>query len=333
MNAIKWQGELRANLRALMSDHGFKHRHLAEILGLPVSHTSNRLNAQWFSRSEVETLASHFEMSVDELMGNSSFKDEAAQHNARLKAEAREARYRAAQERIAAEQAERKAQEELRRFGARALCCECGALRRVDIRQCGKLEAGKTTALGSTAAVGRLVGTGHCETCQMDTRHAVLADTVADRDMLERSMYKPSPQQEAATKRDVLFARIAGLNVDIRYRSLGRRKHRTKHGVPIVGVEYDASKSQWRVEINPDVPASLQLLKLDEVWNMIAADDADWWDDMDRENGAWTYASTDEWASVADDLVEEITRAMGPQRGLMALDARQATDKAERRDA
>jgi predicted XRE-type DNA-binding protein len=316
------QNELRANLRTIMADRGLKHRDLAEVLGIRTTHVSNRLSAQWFSRDEVQTLADHFDMSVDELMGGSFFKEDARRHNLERSAEIRREHYEKVRaEREAREQAEEAARH-IRARSSRALCCRCGALQMIDTTTCGHLKAGTLRAVGAPESKGRWVGRALCPHCGVETDHAVLRDNANNADELEANLRKPTAQQVATATRDSLVARLVGFNIDVRYRRFGRRKFHLKDGVPIISVGYDASKSQWRIEIQRDVPASIQLDQLQNVWEAISTDDKEWWtsDGVSPERGAWVFASDRQWAEVSDDLVDEITSRIGAERELLARD-------------
>jgi hypothetical protein len=325
MTPYRAQKTLRENIRTALADRGLKYRALAEVLDLPVAHVGNRMNAQWWHRHEVEAVAAFFDMGHDELLGDSLYKGDPEIRRRRM-AELDEAR-RERRERKAAQEAERKAAAEARRHSARALCCDCGSLNLVDTRDMTDAWLGGSAR---QALQGRWVGTHSCGQCGKETRHAVLKDA-ATADGLEDVLRKKTAEQEAREKVTALVTRLVGFNIDVHYRSLGKRKYRMKNGTPIGGVEYDESKSQWRVELNHEVPAIAQLPVLEEMWRVISTDDQEWWSDIEggRTAGAWVFGAPGQvevWSAVADALVDEIGRALDVEHTKLILETRDAID-------
>lgn len=312
------QDELRTNIKTALADRGLRHRALAEVLNLPVTHVSNRLHSQWWSRDEVQAVADFLDMDFDELLGDSLFKGDP---EIRRRQQARRDAWRAEYE------AEREAAVEKRRRSSRALCCECGSLNLIDTRDLTDEWLGGSVR---QARKGRWVGTHACETCTKDTRHAVLKAHDENRDAFEEMLRAKTAEQEAREKVNALVARLIGFNIDVHYRIIGRRKYRMKKGIPIGAIEYDASKSQWRIEVNPDVPALAQLPVVEEMWRVISTDDKEWWSDIEggAEAGAWVFRGDNgsPWDNVADALIDEISRALDVEHTKLALDVRDEID-------
>lgn len=289
LSAREAQAKLRDRVRSLLAEQGMRHRDLAEVLGLAQTALSQRMTGnQWFSDSEIAATAAYLSVDVPDLMAGSYRRQDAHQGWVNREAE----RAKAA---------------DAKRRSPRALCCQCGTLRLIPIEKYRTLDGGSLRSLK-----GRYVGGFYCESCAVETPHAVLRDMSSSPDELEQMMTKPTPQQIAAVDRDRLMTRLTEFNVDVRYRRMASRKQRIKDGTPIVGFEFDASKSQWRIEINPDAPASIQLEMLTRAWEVISTDEEDYWNNGNlgtREEGAWTYAKDDWWASAATDLENEIARA------------------------
>jgi hypothetical protein len=317
MTSYRAQKTLRENIRTALADRGLKYRALAEVLDMPVAHVGNRMSAQWWHRHEVEALATFSDMGRDELLGDSLYKGDPEIRRRRI-AELDAAR----EQRVA----EKKAASEARRHSFRALCCDCGSLNLVDTRDMTDAWLGDNS---HEALKGRWVGTYACGQCGKETRHAVLKNTAA-RDDLEDVLRKKTAEQKAREKVTALVTRLVGFNIDVHYRSLGKRKYRMKNGTPVGSVEYDESKSQWRVELNHEVPAIAQLPVLEEIWRVISTDDQEWWSDIEggREAGAWVFdgPGVSSWPAVADALVEEIGRALDVEHTKLILEARDAID-------
>lgn len=288
------QAELRDHVRAALSEQGLRHRDLADVLGLAQAPMSQRMiGNQWFSESEVAATAAYLSKSLDDLMAGSYYRKDA--HQAWLNAEA-----------------ERTAKERAKRQSPRALCCECATLRIIPVAEYRDLDGGSLRSMK-----GRYVGSFYCEHCGTETKHAVLRDLSANPDELESMLAEPTAEQVAAKERDQLINRLVGFNVDVRYRRLGTRKYRIEHGVPIVGFEYDDSKSQWRIEVNPDAPPSIQVTKIKRAWEVISTDEDGYWNDGDlgsAEEGAWLLANDRAWESVASHLETEIVRATATEK-------------------
>lgn len=314
------QDELRTNIKTALADRGLRHRDLAEVLDLPVTHVSNRLHSQWWSRDEVQAVADFLDMDFDELLGDSLFKGDP---EIRRRQQARRDAWRAANE------AEREAEAERRKRSKRGLCCVCGALNLVDVDAMSDAYLNASTR---QALKGRWVGTHPCVQCGENTRHALLKDGTK-RDVFEEHLHKKTAEQEAREKVDALVTRLVGFNIDVHYRSIGRRKYRMKKGIPIGAVEYDASKSQWRVEINHQVPAIAQLPVLEEIWRAISTDDQEWWSDIEGgpEAGAWVFRGDagSPWDDVADALIDEISHALDVEHTKLVLDVRDEISEQE----
>ena len=297
---INGQAELRQNVRRAIKEAGFTQDKAARAAGIRYSHLIGCLGKNsWFTEAEIYAIAKVTKTAACELIGESIFPGDAREPDFDHRPNQPERRPRKG-----------KASTHGRGY-RRALCCGCGTLRRVSIESNDDLVAGASwTTIG-----GRYIGKYDCEVCGDSTTHAVLRN--GDPDELERSLDKPSPQQIAANDRDSLLTRLAGFNVDVRFRRMASRKHRIKNGAPIVGFWYDESKAQWCIEINPDAPASIQLNMLEHAWEVISTDEKDYWNNGelgDPSEGAWTYASDQQWDRAIDDLSEEILRATATEK-------------------
>lgn len=319
------QRTLRTNIRTVMADRGLKHRHLADLLDLPVPHVSNRLNAQWWSREEVDVLADHFDLSPDELIGDSLFRDdpEVERSKNRRRVERRQLNEKLRRERIERyreEEAAREAAEEKRRNSRGALCCGCGNLNPIDMRD---LVDSNLNGSAYEARAGRWVGTHWCAACESDTRHAILK--AGKKDLLEDHIYGQTSEQKAKAKLDSLVARLAGFWVDIHYRPIGSVKWRTRNGkVALVSFELDDSKGQWRIEINPQAPALAVLPLLERAWHVISTDDQDYWEGLGGlpTDGAWLFDGAGGWSAASAGLFEEIARHLDVEHTKLLLDVR-----------
>jgi hypothetical protein len=305
MNAHLGQRELRDNIRTIVKDRGLKYRAIAEVLDLPVTKVNNMFHGQWWSREQVEAVAEFLEIEADEIIGESIFQDQVAAINAKERAE-EDARHRAliasAREKMQEEAENERAE---RQDSQRALCCKCGALRLVRKGYGRNPVSDLSDPYINERGRGRTTVDLKCKHCNEITRHAVLRDGDAHADRAEHR--EPTAEQKARTDRDRLVERLTGFNIDVTYRALGRPKYRAQHGTPVVALEYDESKSQWRIELNPDVTPSVQLPVLQRAWDVVASDDQDFWEgDLSPETGCWMFPRASDWDGAIDGLIDEI---------------------------
>lgn len=297
------QAELRDTIRACAADREMPARVLATALDVKTEVVHALLGGyrQWWLEA-VEVMADLFEMSVDELVGDGTMPLPKAQIK----------RGRQAAPVPATKELPGK---------IRALCCTCGTMTRVkrsDVQRDEGDPAQRQRVLGETFAssyrhdlrlAGRAMYPTWCETCKTETAHALLRDHwKKDRDWIETHVQQPSVDDVARRDRDALVRRMEGFGVEFHWRPLADAKWREKHFTPVLGAEWDASKSVWRVEINPEYAPTFQLDCLEEAWEAIALNKTDWWP-TDAETGAWLAPRRRSTEVAIDGLIDEIHNA------------------------
>lgn len=290
------QAELRANIRQMAKDRGWKLADLAREAQVGYSPLTQGLGAnRWFTEDDVDDLADAFKVSSGELLGASVFKD-------------------AARGSIFDKPHPRHVGEDVGTGHGRALCCECGTFRRYTVAE--PVRGGKNVWDGSDDPLGRrMIVTLRCRTCEKDTTHAELRRG-EHRDHAEEVDRAPTREQESIAKRDALIARLAEFNVDVHLRP--RPEPRRSEGWA-TRYEYDESKSQWRIEVDPHLPARLQVDELQSAWRSIATGEhgkIDW----DPREGVLLMPSEGMWERAADDLIKDICRALPMERQRLRLD-------------
>lgn len=290
------QRELRGNIRTILTERGLKYRHLAEALEMPTPHVNNRMGAQWWARDEVQAVADFLEVSFDELLGNSLFKGDP---EIQRRQEARRAETRATRAAEAEEAAERL------KNSVPALCCECGAMRKVG-RNAG-------LALHDSGDIrGRMTKELRCEPCGTMTTHALLR-TGEFADHAEALMRRPTKEQTARRDLDKLIGHLRAFGVEVAEWTMSQRRtaYWTRSGgASALRVEFDESKSQWRFDLHPGVPALTLLPMLRRIWKCVALDgvDSEEWEDYDIRTGI-SYSPTDSnYARSIDELLEDVMR-------------------------
>lgn len=295
------QRDLCGNIRALLADRGLAHRHLAEVLGLPTAHVSNRMNAQWWSRDEVQVVADFLEVPFDELLGESLFKDDPRLEERRRerRAESRRVNAELRAERIAKQQGEAQRDCDV----TSALCCECGAMRKVSSRLSG------LTLDDAGDVRGRMTKDLRCGRCGTTTTHALLR-TGQFADAAEFAMYRPTREQNARRDLDKLIGRLRGFGVEVAEWDVNKRRTERwiRQGADCLRVEFDASKAQWRFDLHPGVPALTLLPVLQRIWKCVALDgiDSEEWEDYDITRGISYAPTASNYERSIDELLADL---------------------------
>lgn len=281
------QADLRQNIRQMAADRAWTFARIARATGIRYQHLNQALNAKrWFLPDEVSSIAAEFEISEDELLGNSLYKDDAPG------SDFDKPTYREKQANVGT-------------GNGRALCCDCGTLRRfgdADVDPTGP----RIYDLDEDMAGRRLVVTLPCRICDRSTVHAELRSG-ASRDIAEEVTAAPTREQEAIARRDALIQRLAGFGVDVHFRSRRREEERAEGYTTCYS--FDESKDRWRIEIDPNTPGRVQSVGLLAAWQAIA---------MDKHEGVtWdprkgvVSATTDRiWEAATEDLVADIQRSL-----------------------
>lgn len=307
------QAQLRENLRAAIKQAGRTQSSVAAAAGVKYTHLAGGLNGNnWMTRDAVAALARELEVSVDELMGTSIFKDQTDRFAEFDDTKQRLAR-RAAE--VAAEQKARCG--EIAAGKTRALCCTCGSLRTIPTKGIYAMDSeGESWGFSDRRGGGRYLRTMKCFTCGEQTRHAILrADD--NRDVAEQWDQAPTLLSLARAELAAELERLAGFNVEVTFRQQ-RRKNRTKGFA--VAYDYDEAKSQWRIEIDPNLPPRAQVRLLKSTWDKIARNefDVDW----DPRDGVIVAPSDTCWEAVTDDLMQDMTRFLSVERRKLVQQAR-----------
>lgn len=288
------QADLRQNLRQLAADTGWTIAALCREADLSYSKVMQALSCyRWFLREEVTALAAAFEISRDELMGDSVFKEQA-----------RDSEF------------DKPMPWEVEvgvSFGTgRALCCTCGALRRFRRDEVG--DGRRVLDLEDDPTGHRMVLQLKCGICDRETTHAELRADVEHRDVAEQRQAEPTREQAARQKLDALVRRLAQFNVDIHFLPLGWWGQKKEYGLRY---EFDESKGQWRVDVDSNYPIRLQLLLLQGTWDDHIAPNKH--GGLDPVDGVWIGPSAVGWGSAVDDGVADFERAVPVERQKMRL--------------
>ena len=289
------QMDLRDNIRELTKRMGWTLAQLARETDIKYGILTQGLSGlRWFTEDEVAALAAVLEVAVDELMGESVFK-----------AEARGSKFDRPHRLHAGA--------DVGTGTGRALCCECGTFRRFGT---GDVDYTATNVHdGSDDPLGRrMVTTLKCRTCEKPTLHAELRPEGEHRDTAEVESKAPTREQEATAERNEFIERLTGFNVDIHFRNRGKKSREKGYAARY---EYDESKSRWRIEVSPSLPARMQTDCLRWAWKNISTGihNVDW----DPKDGV-IFAVTDTgWANAVDELIEDLRRALPIEQQKMRL--------------
>lgn len=308
------QAELRENLRTAMRESGRSQRSIIDEAGVGYSHVIGGMNDNnWISVEAVEAIAAVLEIQPDELLGESIYKHERDRYAEYDHPSPEE---QARRDKVAAVRAEAAGGEDR----TRALCCTCGALRSAS--WAGGMEYNPRW---DSYNHGRQLVRLDCVQCREKTRHAViLSATDEDRDAAEQFDHAPTREQESQRERDSLIARLASFGVDVHYRP--RREKYRRDGF-LLRYLWDEAKERWRIEVDPNAPARVQVLALENTWAAIAHDDHDVsWDP--RDGVSMSYGS-ETWGLAADELLEDVQRFLDVERRRLVRDARDAALRAQ----
>lgn len=324
MTSFAAQRELRENIKTALDDRMRKRRELAEHLGLPVSHLANRLHGQWWSRDEVERTAEFLQMSAGELIGGSFFRGPEWNEELRRR---RSQPTRSEIRKGASPIGDRASGDDAN--VTTAICCECGALRKTGAGF-ARLELRDDDDIR-----GRMTRKLRCESCRASTRHAVLRiDEYAEN--AELKMYRLTREQAARRDLDKLIGRLRGFGVEVSEWSVNRRRTERwmKRGADLLRVEFDTSKSQWRFDLHPGVPALILLPALQKIWKCVAVDgvDSDEWEDYDIYSGISYSPSASNFEKAVDDLIADLMQDENAIRRSI-IDRAQQSDSRARFDA
>jgi len=288
------QAELRANIRQMAADRGWKLADLARKAPIKYGPLTQGLGAyRWFVEDEVDRIAAAFEVSADELMGDSVFKEEARGSEFDLPVPA--------DERV-----------KVNLGHGRALCCTCGLLRRFRRDELGR--GREVLDFGDDPVGHRMVLQLNCEICGRETTHAELNAPNEYRDIAEERQAEPSREQKAIQRRDALISRLAGFNVDVHFRS---RPEKDRARSYVTGYSFDESKDRWRIEIDPNAPGRLQSVALLQAWTAISSNEhgVDW----DPKKGVVLQATDATWDVVVNDMLADIERALPVEQQRLRL--------------
>ncbi len=319
---INAQRDLRENIRSAIKAAGMTQRAAADAAQMKYTRLSTCLNNNaWIRQEEVEALGAALQVSAADLLGDSIYagdpRSKDFSHRPDWYFEAHEQKYR------------KKLEAEIQKPRAhrlrRALCCVCGAMTRVnqaeidladrdDARLAQYDDPGILPGYSiENRLAGRRMWLAVCSTCGVATDHALLNDipTHSGPDALEKYLPGPSADDNARVERDELVRRMEGFGVEVHWRPIGTKKFRRDHYVPAVSVEWDESKSVWRVEVNPEHTPTLQLGSLRGVWEVIALNKTEWWTEAGMHPGqrAVTGPNDRAFERAVDGLVEEIHSA------------------------
>ncbi|MCD4525250.1 helix-turn-helix domain-containing protein [Nocardioides sp. cx-173] len=295
------QEELRANLRAAIKEAGLTQSGAAAAAGVTYTHLTGGLKGDnWLKREAVEALAKVLGTGSADLMGGSIFKEQRDRYAAFDRAPDSVLAWRQEQE---AAQTQRLA--DLAEGRTRALCCECGAL-----RTCTTRGLYPTPENSSPGPHGRFIRTLHCSSCDAQTVHAILrADE--DRDCAEKWDAAPTASDLGRKELDELIQRVTSFGVDIHLRPRGKKQRAQEYACLY---EYDESKSQWRIEVDPNIPVRAQIELLDYAWRSIAMNDfgdVQW---NPKQDGTVLKPSDSGWAQATDDLMSDLSRFLTLER-------------------
>lgn len=300
------QAELRDNIRQAARNQGWTLTQAAKEAGVSYSKLTQGLAAaRWFLRDEVDALATAFEMSATELMGGSVFKDDAPGSRFDGPTNA---------QRLA----------EVGTGKGRALCCECGVMRRFNVAEVDYQRQVSDSEYANRDLTGRrMVVPLHCRICGRETNHAELRTDPGHRDYAEALDHSPDREALAQHQLQQMIDRLAEFNVDVHYR---RYRAKTRHGGYASGVNYDKAKSRWHIDVDANAPTRLKVILVQECWKKVAMNDfgdIDW----DPKQSGVIYSSTSHaWEIVTEDLIADITRYMAVERNKLFIEARDSAN-------
>lgn len=290
------QQEMRDNLAAMLADAGMTRAALCREAGLPYSRLTAAMSSHgWFYEADVEAIANVLDVSVDEIRGDSLWRDQRD-------------RYIEFDHRPGSNPAEQTDDELDARHLARGLCCICGTLRILHATWDNWLDdAGQT----------RHVRTATCRTCDAETKHAVL-NNGDDRNADEEEDRRPTRADIARRDLQAFIDRVAEFGVDVHYDTCVRSLREKGYAATC---EYDESKSRWRFEVDPNLPPRAQLKLLEYVWSRVAVGSFEN-SDLNPRDGIAITPFNDMWSSAIDDLVDDIKRHLHVEKARLAQHVR-----------
>lgn len=315
------QADLRANIRSALRDAKLSQRKAAEDAGIKYNGLVAALNSVgWLTRDDATALAGILDLTVDELVGASIFKDQRDRYAEFDHMPPESERRKRWLESKAAEEAKRAA--ELSKGRTRALCCQCGALRTCNARR----HRWEPTVGGTYQPRDghRVTEDLKCFECQEITTHAVLLahDHRNDVEVADRA-----PSRHALAIRDLegQVKRLAEFNVSVTYRPGYAKRKDDMDLFYSSGYEYNNNAAQWEISLDENMAPRLQVLMLQEYWRRISNDDhgVDW----DPRGGVWTTPGADAWELVADELLDDVRRQLHVERSRMVLDLQDSTGR------
>lgn len=313
---VNGQAEMRTNVRAALRMHEQTQGQVAAAAGVPINRLRGFLSGNtWLPPEDLSALAGALRVAPRVLIGGSIFKHETA-------------RYPEFHFRPVSGQEGRppSSSRKVPRSGRRALCCQCGALR------CTRSRNMQTLDCAPDSSGCRYTAVLACKQCGEDTVHAVLRDTGDNhRDIAEQYSAYELSAVKCTRDRDALIARLRGFGIHVEYRSLAAERAAGKGGQgyreTVIAYEYDESKSQWRIEIDPVAAAKLQVYGLQSAWKRISTDDFDR-DRLDPANGVVSLINDHGWSLVVEDLLEDIRNSLPLERRRLAAKLRDEVDPA-----
>lgn len=303
------QQDIRDNLTTLLADAGMTRAALCREADVPYGRlTAAMASNGWFYEADVEAIANVLDVSLDELRGGSLWRD---QHD----------RYVEFDHRPGTDPNARTDDELEADNLARAICCECGTLRIVRAGFVGRA----ASLFRNDPGQPRLVERTTCKTCDAETKHAVL-NNAEDRNADEDQNHQPNAAVRARLELAELVDRLAGFNVDVHFRSCGKKRREEGY---VWSYKYDESKSRWRIEIDPNLPPRAQVLCINRLWSQIAVDEFDGIDWDPRETGVMGCAGSGTWESATDDLLDDIQRHLHVEKARLAQHVRDSLTEQE----
>jgi hypothetical protein len=279
---LNGQHELRENLRVAIRTAGMTQVEAARRSGVKYSRlTAGLRGSVWLRRDDVGAICDSLGTTVEAILGNSIFKgdprstafdhrppDHVLHRNARASARRMDVR-----------------------VSERAICCQCGGLSQVADRALPAFVPDGPDSVGMHRG-RRLLASLECQTCRARTTHALMR--LGGTDPSELDNRTPTQEEVARHERDALIRRLAEFNVEVHFRS--RRRKNRADGY-LCKYEYDESKSIWRIEIDPNAPARVQVSALSDCWRAISEDDHGPDVDWNPRDGVIATASSDAWGS------------------------------------
>ena len=313
------QAEMRENVRAALKQARISQSAAAKQAGIGYPHLVGALGrSSWFTREDIDALAELLEMSADELIGGSIFKDQRDRHAEFDHAPPEVVEWRAQRDAELEQEAAEHA--DATRVGpgrTRALCCECGALRTCsDSRGLIADESPESQwCIGSRR--GRFTIHLQCSSCREVTRHAALRTDV-NRDQAEQFMRIPTRLDEAIRERDDLLARLADFNVHVEMVDEVDYQERGHCAL----IDY---RDGWSIQLAASLPPRAQVAALEQSWKWIASGDFGVKWNVQKKGLVFGLKET-VWSTVADELVEDIERLVNMERRRLALHAKDETE-------